>query len=76
MSALDELGQVLNDSLTRAEQAPDSRNRPISLYLTNNDSIQMTEDTVSLGATTDVMRWYSGSTTSGLDYWGPGIWVS
>ena len=75
MAEIDELAQMLNDSLTRAERAPDSRNRAISLYLTANDALQMTEDSVSVATTTDVMRWYSGSTASGLDYWSLGRWV-
>lgn len=76
MADIDLLAQMLNDSLTRAERQPDSRNRAISLYITANDAIQLTEDTVSVATTTDVMRWYSGSTTSGLDYWNLGRWVS
>ena len=66
------LAQAMNDALTRAEREPDSRNRPISLYLTVNDAIQITEDSVSVATTTEVMRWYSGSTASGLDYFGVG----
>ena len=76
MPQLDQLAQMLTDSLTRAERQPDSRNRPIALYFTANDYIQMTEDTMSVATTTDVMRWYSGSTASGLDYWGLGKWAA
>ena len=74
MAELDRLAEVLNDSLTRAEQSAPSRNRPINLYLTVSDSI-IESDTVSVATTTEVMRWYSGSTTSGLDYFGMGRWV-
>lgn len=75
MADIDRLAEVLNDSLTRAEQPAPSRNRPISLYVTVSDSITLTEDSVTLGATTEVMRWYGGSTASGLDFWGAGWWV-
>lgn len=74
MADLDRLAEVLNDSLTRAEQPAPSRNRPISLYLTVSDAIQLTEDSVTLTASTGRWIWYDGSTGPPRLYWGLGVW--
>lgn len=76
MADLDLLAEAINDSLTRAERAPDSRNRPISLYLTVNDAIQITEDSVTLTTSTGPWVWYDGSTGPPRLSWGLGVWES
>ena len=76
MPSLDTLAQMLNDSLTRAERDPDSRNRPISLYLTVNDSITADASALTLTATTGPFVWHNGTTGPPRLYWGLGEWVT
>lgn len=73
MSAARELAMLLQDVTTRAEQPPGARNRPISLYATNYETLQATEDTATLTRHTPPFQWSDGSSATRL-IWGAGEW--
>lgn len=71
----DELGALIGELTTRAIVDPASRNRPINLYVTNYETVILTQDTatLTLSSTANWLWTASGSTVS---LWGQAEWRS
>ena len=65
----EELGALLGELTTRAIVDPASRNRPINLYVTNYETLILTQDTASL-TLSSTANWLWTSTGSTVSLWG------
>ena len=71
----EELGALLGELTTRAIVDPASRNRPINLYVTNYETLILTQDTASL-TLSSTSNWLWTATGSTVSLWGQSEWRS
>ena len=70
-----DLGTLLGELTKRAIPEPASRNRPINLYVTNQEEIILTQDTASL-TLSSTANWAWTATGSTVSLWGTAEWRS
>lgn len=70
-----DLTALLADLTTRQRQGPGSRNRPITLYVVDNETLTLTESFAST-VFTPPFKWYDGTTGSLPNLvWGESEWA-
>lgn len=76
MSDLQDLPALLADLTGRQRQDLASRNRPITLYVVNNETVNL-QETFTSTTFSPPFYWYDGSTGSYPEMvWGEGEWAS
>ncbi len=74
MPNIRELQQLLADFDRRQRPDARSRNRVISKYISVNDVVGLSTETLTLTASSSAYQWAVAASTSVQLYWGEGEW--